>query len=178
MTKLNVPHRYQPDGHSCVPYCLYMVLEYLVSKHPGVTAPTIEQIAQTIGTTELGTDFNSIENINIIIDESIPSVEFKTDKTYPNWDSISKDIQDQKPVILWIECRDQLGVPYTHSVVVDGYTKNKVFYKDPLHGTIEEDMTTFLPKWDALDRYAIRVKVGERVERKLTEFIKGEEKDE
>jgi len=39
-------------------------------------------------------------------------------------------------------------------------------------------MTIFLPKWDALDRYAIRVKVGERVERKLTEFIKGEEKDE
>ena len=94
MTKLNVPHSYQPDGHSCVPYCLYMVLKYLNSKHPGVTVPTIEQIAQTIGTTELGTDFNSIENINIIIDESIPSVEFKTDKTYPNWDSISKDLQD------------------------------------------------------------------------------------
>jgi len=71
-----------------------MVLKYLNSKHPGVTVPTIEQIAQTIGTTELGTDFNSIENINIVIDENMPSVEFKTDKTYPNWDSISKDIQD------------------------------------------------------------------------------------
>ena len=39
-------------------------------------------------------------------------------------------------------------------------------------------MTTFLPKWDIVDRYTIRVKVGERVERKLTEFIKGEETDE
>ena len=178
MTNLNVPHSYQPDGHSCVPYCLLMVLNYLHSKHPGVIVPSIDKITQTIGTTELGTDFNSIENINTIIEESTPSVEFKTDQRYPNWDSILKDLQDQKPVILWIECRDQLGVPYTHSVAVDGYTKNKVFYKDPLHGTIEEEMTTFLPKWDAVDRYTIRVRVGERVERKLTEYIKGEEKDE
>lgn len=178
MTKLNVPPDFQPDGHSCVPYCLYMVLNYLKTHHKEVIAPSVEKIALTIGTTQLGTDFNSIENINIIIEESIPSVEFKTDKTYPNWDSIIKDIQDDKPVILWIECQDQLGIPYTHSIVVDGYTRNKVFYKDPLHGTIEESLATFLPKWNAVDRYTIRVKVGERLERKLTEFIKGEEENE
>lgn len=178
MTNLNVPHSYQPDGHSCVPYCLHMVLEYLKSQHDGVIVPSVEKISQVIGTTLLGTDFNSIENINLIIQESIPSVEFKTDKTYPNWDSITKDIQNNKPVILWIECQDQLGIPYTHSIVVDGYTRNKVFYKDPLHGTIEESLATFLPKWNAVDRYTIRVKVGERLERKLTEFIKGEEDNE
>ena len=124
-----------------------------------------------IGTTELGTEYDAIENINKLIEKSIPSVEFKRDATYPEWDSIVNDLGDGKPVILWIECRDQLGHPYNHSVVVEGYRYNKVTYKDPLHGDREEGIDTFLPKWDAIDRYTIRVKVGERKERKITEFL-------
>lgn len=178
MTRLGVPHIYQSDGHSCVPYCLLMVLKALHSKHEGIVVPSIERISEIIGTTQLGTEFNSIEKINFLIEESIPSVEFKTDTSYPSWDSIVNDLKDQKPVITWIECHDLLGIPFTHSIVIDGYSKNKVFYKDPLYGIIEENITSFLTKWDAVDRYTIRVKVGERIERKLTEFIKGEEKDE
>jgi len=148
-----------------------MVLEYLNNKYPQVVLPTLEDIIIAVGTTELGTEYSAIENINRLIEKSIPSVEFKRDATYPQWDSIVSDLEDGKPVIIWIECRDQLGHPYCHSVVVDGYTYNKVLYKDPLHGEIEEGIDTLLFKWDAIDRYTIRVKVGERTERKITEFL-------
>ena len=129
---------------------------------------------KAICTTELGTEYDAIEKINKLVEKSIPSVEFKRDSTYPQWDSIVEDLGDKKPVVIWIECKDQLGHPYGHSVVVDGYINNKVLYKDPLHGDMEEGIDTFLSKWDAMDRYAIRVKVGERKGRKLTEFMSGD----
>ena len=34
-----------------------------------------------------------------------------------------------------------------------------------------EGIEIFLPKWDAMDRYSIRVKIGERKERRITEFL-------
>ena len=124
-----------------------MVLEYLYEHHPQVVNATLEDIMLAIGTTELGTEYNAIENINKLIERSIPSVEFKRDATYPQWDSIVSDLKDGKPVILWIECRDQLGHLYYHSVVVEGYRYNKVSYKDPLHGEREEGIDTFLPEY-------------------------------
>jgi len=36
---------------------------------------------------------------------------------------------------------------------------------------MEEGIDTFLSKWDEMDRYTIRVKVGERTERKITEYL-------
>ena len=155
-----------------------MVLDYLKAKHPEAIAPTLENIMKAVGTTELGTDFVSIENINPLLEKSVPSVEFKKDSSYPNWETITADLLESKPVILWIECINHLGNPYGHSVVVDGYTKNKVLYKDPLHGNVEEGIDTFLLKWDAMDRYTIRVKVGERIERKITEYLEGDEENE
>lgn len=162
----------QGDGFSCVPYCLKMVLEYLNKKYSQVLLPSIEDIIKAVGTTELGTEYDAIENINKLIEKSIPSVEFKRDATYPQWDSVVSDLEDGKPAIIWVECRDQLGHPYFHSIVIDGYMNNKVLYKDPLYGDREEGIDTLLPKWDAMDRYTIRVKVGERTERKITEFLK------
>ena len=148
-----------------------MVLDYLHTKHGQVATLELDAILRSVGTTELGTEFGSIENINKLLEKCVPSVEFRRDSSYPPWDSILKDLGESKPVILWVELKDQLGRPYGHSVVVEGYTNNKVLYKDPLHGDLKEGIDTFLSKWDAMDRYTIRVKVDERAERKLTEYI-------
>lgn len=171
IAQLGVPLSLQNDGYSCVPHCLKMVLEYLHRTHPEILVLPIEEIIRAIGTTELGTEYGSIENINKLLEKSIPSVDFKRDASSRDWKSVQKDLQEGKPVILWIKCRDQLGHPYNHSVVVDGYINKKVLYKDPLYGDMEEGIDTFLSKWDEMDRYTIRVKVGERTERKITEYL-------
>ncbi|MFH2110804.1 MAG: C39 family peptidase [Candidatus Bathyarchaeota archaeon] len=168
---LGVPLSLQSNGYSCVPHCLKMVLDYLHIHHNQVVVPELDEIMKAVGTTELGTEFGSIENINRLLEKSVPSVEFRRDSSYPQWETIIKDIEETKPVILWVELKDQIGRPYGHSVVVEGYTNNKVLYKDPLHGDLKEGIDTFLSKWDAMDRYTIRVKVDERAERKLTEYI-------
>jgi len=149
-----------------------MVLDFLSKQNPKLVIPSLEEIITAIGTNELGTEYGSIENINQLLEKSVPSVEFKRDSSYPDWKSILSDLADGKPVILWIECKDQLGNRYGHSIVVNGYINNKVLYKDPLNGNMDEGIDTFLSKWDEMNRYTIRVKVGERTERKITEFLR------
>jgi hypothetical protein len=54
-----------------------MVLDYLHIHHNQVVVPELDDIMKAVGTTELGTEFGSIENINRLLEKSVPSVEFR-----------------------------------------------------------------------------------------------------
>lgn len=162
----------QQDDYSCAPYCIKMILDYLSQIYDSI--PNIEpnEIAECIGTTEMGTPSGSnLDNINGLLTRCVPSIEFYRDTSHPRWASIVKDLSGNKPTILWILCEDAAGRYFEHSVVVTGYKNRRVIYIDPIYGRREESVDTFLEKWEDVDRFAIRLRVGERIERKLTEYI-------
>jgi len=165
----------QQDNFSCVPCCIKMVIDYFASIHSNIVTYELQEIANCIETTELGTCNNSnLDNINKLLEKSIPSLEFIRDNSYPSWDSIIDDLNNGKPVILWIECRDKANRYFGHSVVVTGYYNGNVIYIDPIFGEQKEHIGSFFQKWESFDRFAIRVKIGERKVRRLTEFIENE----
>lgn len=175
-SELEIPIILQQDDYTCVPCCIKMVLEHLSRVYNTIPIFELHDIVECIGTTDLGTPNGSnLDNINDMLIKCVPSIEFYRDNSYPRWASIVKDLSDNKPVILWILCQDPAGRYFDHSVVVIGYENRKVFYIDPIYGRQEESIDTFLEKWEEVDRFAIRLKVGERIERKLTEYLINED---
>jgi hypothetical protein len=52
--------------------------------------------------------------------------------------------------------------------------KHLIYYSDPIFGEKEEDLGSFMSRWEKLDRVLVKVKIGKR--RMLDEFLEYEEK--
>ena len=169
---LDIPLLLQSSTFSSVPCCIKMVIDYYSEIYPEIHTVELDDIIDSINTSELGTcNDKNLDNINKLFKDSIPSFEFVRDFTYPSWNTILSDLKAGKPVILWVEYRDEVDRYFYHSVVVIGLHNNDVIYNDPFFGKVQESIGSFLDKWDAVDRFTLRIKINERKKRKITEYI-------
>jgi len=170
----------QNDGHSCVPRCIKMIFEYIGNRLGG-QAPNldIDDIAEIIETKIDGTLPEKVKKLNTNLDvlRSIPSLEFDVDLKTHSFSEIEDEIKANRPVIAWIELSDGIH-RCGHAVVVTGLDREKhlIYFNDPMFGEKQEEIGSFMSRWDNLDRILIKVKIGKREQRLLDEYPKEREK--
>jgi hypothetical protein len=187
MPRIEVPLFLQPRPDYCVPTCIKMVLESLRLKHgekvPRLSIKTIARIVKTeVGR---GTSFDDIPRVNTRMLPSIPSLKFYAEFPCP-WDDIIRENKEEKPIIAWMwlpNSKDPTGERGCgHSVVITDLdlSLGEIYYNDPIKGVCQEDMGKFISKWEheAVNRSLIRVEVGERAQRDLSEYSIEFEKEE
>jgi len=183
MVRLDIPLFHQPHPDYCVPACIKMVLDYLRQRYGNkIPRLSISAIAETVlaQTEGGGTSFDDIIRINEKLLTSEPSVEFAP--KYPcEWEEIVEENTKGKPIIAWIWLSDNRGHGCGHSVVIFdiNVSEGVIYYKDPIHGDIEEDVGQFISKWEHEDvnKTLVKVKVGERVQRKIPEYAMEREEE-
>lgn len=165
---LEIPIYLQNENYTCVPCCIKMIIDYY-SKNNSIN---IAKISECVNTTELGTcNDSNLDNINKLIENFDPSLEFYRDCSYPSWNDILTDLKEDKPVILWIEYDDGLDKYFIHSIIVIGVIDNVIKYIDPIFGVVTDSIGSLLEKWEAVDRFTIRVKYGDKKKKKITEYL-------
>jgi len=166
-SKLDVPLVYQENDSYCTPACIKMVLEFIEAQNPEGFLPSmdIDEIAEAIGTDELGTPLENIENINKELERAVPSVEFKAEMNC-SFKEIEDEILQGRVVIAWIY------LLYNHSVVVTGMNKDllKIYCNDPESGKREMEMGEFISAWRGSDNVLIKVKIGGKLQRIMPEY--------
>lgn len=149
-----------------------MILDFVRQQNTGSFIPDmkVNDIAAAIGTDELGTPLIGIERINEKLLKAVPSVEFET-KTNCDLQEIEKEVQQGKPVIVW------LRIPHPHSIVVTGLNSETltVFLNDPQRGKRQMEMGRFMSAWANMDNILIKAKIGEKLQRVIPEFVEKEE---
>jgi len=155
-----------------------MVLDYFIKKpnHSNVPNFTIDEIAKIINTREDGTLLEDIKKINEnkSILKTDPSLEFEG--KYPNrFPDIEEEINANRPVIAWIFMSDNHR-GFNHSVVVTGVDTDNgiVFYNDPAYGETQMEIGRFISMWEKTDTVLITLKIGQREQRKLVEYVGNE----
>jgi hypothetical protein len=156
-----------------------MIFNYVESNFEG-RAPNLDvsDIAEIIETKADGTLPENIRNLNDDkrVLKAIPSIEFDVDLKPHSLAEVEKEIDEKRPVIVWVELSN--GVHRcAHAVVVSGLDRDKhlIYYNDPIFGEKEEEIGSFMSRWEKLDRILIKVKIGKR--RMLDEFFEEEAKE-
>jgi len=153
--------------------------EFLKDTAASVMLPDlrIEDIAEILGTSELGTALENIKNINKNeeILKAIPSIEFE-DKMMCGLSEVEMEITENRPIIAWISVSVD-SREFVHSVVITGIDMEKhlIYYNDPIYGKKEEHIGKFMSMWEKVDRTLIKVKIGKREQRLLDEWIRMKE---
>jgi len=183
MIKLKVPlvHPLQEDGYSCVPRCIKMIFMYISNCLEGVAPDLdIDDIAEIMETRIDGTLPENVRNLNtnLKVLRAIPSLEFDVGLMH-SFSEIEEEIRANRPVIVWVELSEGIH-RCTHAIVITGVDKEKhlIYYNDPIFGEKEEEIGTFMSKWESVDRLLIKVKIGKREQRLLDEYVRREEKGE
>jgi ABC-type bacteriocin/lantibiotic exporter with double-glycine peptidase domain len=167
-SNLDVPMIFQENDFSCTPVCIKMVLEFIYKEHQEGSFPNmnVEEICNAMGTDLLGTPLENVDNINKKLDKAVPSIEFKAEMNC-TFEEIENEILQGKPVIAWLK------IPYSHSVVVTGLDKERlrIYCNDPEKGKRQMEMGKFISAW--IDNYSvlIKVRIGEKIQRKIPEYI-------
>ena len=171
-SNLDVPLEYQDNDFSCTPVYIKMVLEFIRVQNPIGYVPNIdvEEISRTIGTDELGTPLQNVENINKKLVKAVPSIEFVAEINC-SFDEIENEILNGKPVIAWVK------IPYHHSVVVTGLNRDSliIYYNDPESGKKQIEMGRFISAWNSIDNVLIKAKIGEKIQRIIPEYAEKKE---
>ena len=170
---LPVPYVSQgDDGNFCVPACLKMILDYLgkATGNPSLSF-SLKQIARIIHTKSDGTDFDDVVDINKRLERVVPSVEFEVNPRPYNFKDIEHELANQRPVIAWLYISDANG-GCCHSAVVTGYDRinQKIMINDPLRGQLSMAVGDFMDEWQKTSQTLIRLKLGTRIQRRMTEF--------
>ena len=172
---LPVPYISQGDsGNLCVPVCLKMVLDYLrnVTGDPKIPSLSIGRIARILHTKPDGTDFEDVAGINRKLEKVVPSLAFEVNRRSYQFRDIEAELAQQRPVIAWIYLSDKKGGCW-HSAVVTDYDRpnQTVSLNDPLRGSISITVGQFMAEWVKAEQTLIRFRLGDRLQRKITEYI-------
>jgi predicted double-glycine peptidase len=101
---------------------------------------------------------------------AIPSIEFEYEIKRHAIDEIEEELDElnKQPMIAWVTLMK--GRKAAHAVVVTGLENRIVYFNDPIYGKQEEDLATFLTRWEDQDRTLIKVKIGKKRQKMLEEF--------
>jgi len=137
----------------------------------------IDDVGKIIETREDGTLPENVKNLNTDLDvlRVIPSLEFDVDLRMHSFSEIEEEIEANRPLIAWIELTEGIHIA-THAVVITGLDREQefIFYNDPMFGEVQEDIPSFMSKWENVDRLIIKVKIGTREQRLLDEYVRKE----
>jgi hypothetical protein len=177
---LGVPYVSDEDGNLCVPSCIKMVLDYVRNAVQGeVSLPSfeLEEIMEIVETQATGTDFMNVRKMNVKLEKTVPSVEFDVNPASRQFRDIEEELAERRPVIAWLYVTIDEDGCY-HAVVITGYdrTRQIIMLNDPMRGKIEQQVGQFMAEWQKTGQMLIKLKVGKKVQRKLTEYL--EEKAE
>ena len=117
----------------------------------------------------------NVRNINTALQRAIPSVEFTVDSRPHDFKEIERELARLKPVIPWLLVREPPR-EYEHTIVVTGYDRvNQQMARsnDPQRssGPSLMDVTQFIQEWEGTERTLIKLKVNQRVQRMITEWV-------
>ena len=179
---LDVPLFIQEKPYECVPTCIKMVIDYLNRNKLNQLIPemSVDEIADKIQTREDGTRFSNVPLINEHIVEAVPSVEFIAEYRPHTLKDIQESIDNGLPCIPWIVIKPD-GINETvHAVVITGINieANTIYYNDPYFGKHDETLGTFEEKWGKADKIMIKVLLGRKERKVLTEWIDREDTEE
>jgi hypothetical protein len=162
-----------------------MVIEYLREKYGENNVPrlSIKTIARAIDTKEEGTAPKDIEKINKFFKAKL-SVQFKT-QFMAHFPDIRKELEEERPVIVWLNCVTPPDVVW-HAVVVCDFDPetDHVSINDPWDGSEKsEEVGTFIKKWGTEARL-VKVLISKEQQRYLDDdwstehIVNGEPTDE
>ena len=143
-----------------------------ISERLGKPAPKMDvaAIGRIMGTNRLGTQIQNflLLNRHRMLRRAIPSLKFELDYSYPRFTVIVKELEANRPVIVYIDLSDEFH-DFNHAVVVTGYDEatDAVYYNDPMFGEKNEDQSWFIEKWEKVDRVLVKIKIGEKLQRQL-----------
>jgi len=169
----------QEDGYSCVPRCVKMVFMYIHNSFEGrVPDFDIDKIGKIIETKADGTFPEKVLNLNKVkeVATAMPSIEFEVELKRHTLDEISEELNDRQLLIAWVRLSDTTGHKCAHAVVITNLDRenDRIYYNDPMFGEKDEDLSSFLTRWENEDRVLIKVKIGKKPQRMLEEFPKEE----
>jgi predicted double-glycine peptidase len=155
-----------------------MTLDYVrkvlsESGTPQVPSFELPQIAKIVGTTVVGTELKNVRNMNEALEKAIPSVEFDVDFKSHDFKEIEEELAKSRPCIAWLLVRETGSREYWHSVVIRGFDRRNqtVSVNDPQRGQMDMQTAQFIEEWEGTERTLIKLKVGEKIQRKLTEYM-------
>ena len=157
-----------------------MVFMY-ISNCLGGRAPNLEinDIAEIVETKADGTLFEDVRNLNtdLTVLRTIPSLEFDVVLKMRSLSEIEEEINNNRPVIAVVELSDDIR-RFKHAILITGLDKgeNLIYYNDPMFGEMQEEIGSFMSRWERLDRLLIKIKIGKREQRLLDEYVRKEEK--
>lgn len=169
---LTVPAYRQETDLTCVPSCCRMVLDYaneLLLTEPEPRLDEVE-IAKIMRTGILGTTYTNIENINDVLTNSNPSIEFISEFEPHTLLDIKKELELGLPPSVWIITNVD-GHDYSHSVVITGIDNDakKISYNDPTYGKeFVISQSEFMDMWELQGSIMIKIKIG-RINRETLE---------
>jgi hypothetical protein len=139
----------------------------------------IDDISEIIETRTDGTLIENIRNLNtnLAVLRVIPSLEFDVDLKMHRLSEIEEEINNNRPVIAWVELSEGIH-RCAHAIVITDLNKDVIYYNDPIFGEMQEGIGTFMSRWERLDRLLIKVKIGKREQRLLDEYVQKEGKGE
>lgn len=149
MPKLDVPLWGQPQKNYCVPTCIKMILEFLRQEH-GQDVPHLKlsSIARIVKTQWDGTAPKNVELMNSYFEGKL-SVRFKA-KALMRFPDLKKELDEHRPVIVWLNLAKQPEDTLWHAVVVTSFDPltNYFTYNDPWDGKEkQEEVGRFMQKW-------------------------------
>lgn len=170
----------QTDHYTCVPHCLWMVLEKIKKMVPNHTIKnyTPEEIALIVKSKpRLATSFNDIQYLNEELKEQTPIVTFKPDSGY-KWDDIINELKSEKPVIAYLKGNPRRRI--AHAVVVTKYDKgnDQVTYIDSKSGSQTIYVADFMDYWDNAANVLYPTEVGKLIQTKFNNAIKEDQEND
>jgi hypothetical protein len=148
-----------------------MVIEYerntetMRGGHVNLPDLSIEDIASIVRTTKGGTALTDVPNINAALQKAMPPISFVIDLRYRQFPYILEELRDFRPVIPYIDQKDQAGHAFPHAIVVRGFDTRRqlVLVNDPLETSRKPSTmpsTTFMDAWDEGYRHMVKLSIG------------------
>ena len=178
MPILDVPFYKQPNDMYCHPTSVKIVLNYAIRKFKiRQRNHSIRSIARHIGADPIwGTPPGGIELINGALVNSKPSIYFRRQLS-GTLREIMEEINNERPIIAWINLIDNEIDPVWHAIVIVGYDldKREVYYLDPQR--TEEDCLVACEIGDFISNKLgpqgniVKIEIGGRGQRTLISSV-------
>jgi predicted double-glycine peptidase len=154
-----------------------MVLEYVKNRiTEGFPDLDVKAISEAVRTNEeeSGTSFEDIKRINEKLIKTKPSLEFVAGFNH-KIEEIKEEIDNDRPVIAWVMMPSPQG-DFRHSIVITEFDEDKllIYYNDPVYGKENVPARKFMDMWGELFYILIKIKIGEKKQRKLEEYVNGD----
>jgi Papain-like cysteine protease AvrRpt2 len=135
---------------------------------------SVDDIARIVKTDILGTEIEDVRALNShsAITKASPSIEFDATVKPHELEDIEHDLKEELPPIAWIT-NGKAPYEWKHAVVITKLDRANgvIHYNDPAIGaTKEENLKEFSQKWYDSDRCMVRVILGRRDTRRITEY--------